>query len=70
VMSQLLCSKEAADNIVNVSELLTAAIHEVKVSGRLKFILRSFLDLNNLVMQNNINALQSQTSPISGGTSR
>jgi hypothetical protein len=66
-MSQLLCSKEASDNIVNASEVLIAAIHEVKVSGRLKFILRSFLDLNNIVMQNNINALQFQPSPVAGG---
>jgi hypothetical protein len=52
-MSQLLCAKESSDQIISNSELLIAAIQETKGSGRLKFILRSFLELNNILLKNN-----------------
>lgn len=46
-MSSILCAHELSKNIVDQSEILLNAVSEVKGSGRLKFLLKTFLDLNN-----------------------
>jgi hypothetical protein len=52
-MSQLLCSQEMSETIITRSDSLLLASEEVKGSGRLKFILRTFLDLNNSLLKGN-----------------
>lgn len=46
-MSSILSANELNKNVIEQSETLLNAVSEVKGSGRLKFLLKTFLDLNN-----------------------
>lgn len=46
-MSSMLSALELSKNIIDNSEVLLNAVAEVKGSSRLKFLLKTFLDLNN-----------------------
>ena len=46
-MASALSVKETSANILSSAETILTAVNEVRGSGRLKFLLKAFLDLNN-----------------------